>query len=131
MDIEYPRVPTLSQSPAYSAVAVIPAGGTLVVVGGQNAVNQQGELVGRDDLALQARQVHANVEAALATAGCTFDHVFRVTVYLKAGVDARTAYQAFASALAGRAAPPIVGAYFVSALARPEFLIEVGVEAMR
>ena len=131
MNIEYPRVPMLRPSPAYSAVAVIPPGGSLVVVGGQNAVDAQGEIVGAGDLAQQARQVRANVEAALAAAGCSFDQVFRVTVWLKAGGDARTAYEPFAPALAHRAAPPVVAAYFVSALARPEFLIEVGVEAVR
>jgi enamine deaminase RidA (YjgF/YER057c/UK114 family) len=136
MTVEYPVVADLAKSPAYSAVAVIAAEPTeppprWVLIGGQNAVDAQGHIVGGDDLRAQALQVRANVEAALAAANCTWAEVVRITVHLKAGCDPRLAFGAFQSALSGRAAPPLVGVYQVVALARPEFLIEVSAEAVR
>lgn len=55
----------------------------------------------------------------------------RSTVQVKAGVDPRLAFSVFAPVLAGRAAAPLVGGYHVTSLARPEFLLEVGLDAVR
>jgi enamine deaminase RidA (YjgF/YER057c/UK114 family) len=127
--VSYPVVPEHHHNPAFSSVAVIPAGVTMVHVGGQNAVDRSGRIVGIGDLTTQARQVRANIEAAFATAGCTWRDVVRVTVHLKAGSDTRQAFAAFADAFIDRAAAPIVGVYQVVALAHPDFLIEVAAEA--
>jgi enamine deaminase RidA (YjgF/YER057c/UK114 family) len=101
------------------------------MVGGQNAVNAEGEIVGQDDLEAQAQQVRDNLGAALAVAGCSWADVMRVSVIIKMGSDLRKAFAAFQPVLSGREAPPLVGVAQVVALARPEFLIEVGLEAAR
>lgn len=115
----------------YSPVAVVPAGAEWVLIGGQNAVDEQGQVVGGDDVGAQARQVLVNLQAALTAAGCGWNQVVRMTVHLKEGVDPRLAFGVFAPALATRTAPPLVGVSVVRALARPEFLLEVGLEAVR
>ncbi len=130
MNIDFPRPAGLFNSPAYSHVAIVPKGATWVIVGGQNAVDERGAIVGKDDLAAQATQVRKNLEAALAAAQCAWKNVVRVIVYLKEGYDPREAFAVFQSALAGRDAPPLVSGVHVSSLARPEFLIEVGLEAI-
>lgn len=131
MNVDFPRSPSLFNSPAYSQVAVVPPGATWVIVGGQNAVDDKGAIVGAGDLTAQARQVRKNLEAALAAAGCDWKNVVRVIVYLKEGTDPRQAFAVFQPALAGRPAPPLVSGVLVSSLARPEFLLEVGLEAVR
>ena len=131
MTVDFPRAPSLFNSPAYSQVAIVPPGATWVIVGGQNAVDENGAIVGGDDLAAQALQVRKNLEAALAAAGCDWSSVVRVIVYLKEGTDARKAFGVFQPALAGRAAPPLVSGVHVPSLVRPEFLLEVGLEAVR
>jgi enamine deaminase RidA (YjgF/YER057c/UK114 family) len=130
MPIDYPQVVGAHQSPLYSSVAVVPAGASLVLVGGQNAIDGQGRIVGAD-LGAQAAQVKHNLEAALAAAGCGWADVVRLTVHLKQGGDPRQAFAPFAPVLAQRPRPPLVGVYQVVALARPEFLLEVGLEAVR
>ena len=130
MHVEYPLPSGQRRNGAYSAVAVIPPGATLVLIGGQNAVNEHGEIVGHDDLEAQAHQVKDNLEAALAAAGCTWANVVRVSVVVKVGSDLRKAFAVFQPVLAGRE-PPLVGVVQVAALARPEFLIEVGLDAAR
>jgi reactive intermediate/imine deaminase len=62
--------------------------GKTVYVSGQGALDAQGKLVGRGDVAAQTRQVLANMTLALAAAGGTLDDVTKVTVYLK-NVDDR------------------------------------------
>jgi enamine deaminase RidA (YjgF/YER057c/UK114 family) len=129
--VEYPTVAGLHRNPAFSQVAIIPPGATLVWVGGQNAVDGEGRIVGVGDLAAQARQVKANVEAALRTAGCGWADVVRVQVFLRAGQDPRQGYAPFAPALQQRPSPPLVVGVQVAALAHPDFLLEVAVEAVR
>jgi 2-iminobutanoate/2-iminopropanoate deaminase len=56
--------------------------GDLLFVSGLVGVDRHGALVGGDDVAAQARQVFANMRAVLDEAGCRFEDVVKVTVYL-------------------------------------------------
>jgi enamine deaminase RidA (YjgF/YER057c/UK114 family) len=65
----------------YSQV-VVATGSKLVFISGQEPEDLQGKLVGRGDLATQARQVFANLGRALAAAGAAPTQVARITIYL-------------------------------------------------
>jgi enamine deaminase RidA (YjgF/YER057c/UK114 family) len=45
-------------------------------------VDERGALVGGDDVVAQTRQVFENMRSVLAAAGCGFEDVVKVTVYL-------------------------------------------------
>jgi enamine deaminase RidA (YjgF/YER057c/UK114 family) len=72
-------------SPAFSHVAVVPPVATTIHVGGQNAVDSTGALVGGKDVALQTRQVMASLGTALAAAGATMADLVSVLVRLPDG----------------------------------------------
>ena len=57
------------------------AGGFLHV-SGIVAVDRDGRLVGGDDIVAQTRQVFENMRAVLTAAGCGFEDVLKVTVFL-------------------------------------------------
>ena len=113
----------LVQSPAFSHVAVVPPGATTIYIGGQNAVDGDGKLVGGDDVAAQVRQVMANLHVALAAAGASVHDLVAMTILYVDGVDLASAYPVAAAELAG-AAPTVVGAQ-VPGLAVPGTLLEV------
>ena len=117
----------LVQSPAFSHVAVVPPGATTVYIGGQNAVDGDGTLVGGDDIAAQTQQVMTNLHVALAAAGARVQDLVMMTILLVDGVDLAAAYPVAAAELAG-AAPPVVGAR-VAGLAVPGALLEVSAVA--
>ena len=117
----------LVQSPAFSHVAVVPPGATTVYIGGQNAVDGDGTLVGGDDIAAQTQQVMTNLHVALAAAGATVQDLVMMTILLVEGADLTAAYPVAAAELAG-AAPPVVAAR-VAALAVPGALLEVSAVA--
>jgi reactive intermediate/imine deaminase len=56
--------------------------GDLLFVSGIVAVDGQGQLVGGADVVAQTRQVFENMRAVLAAAGCGFEDVVKVTVFL-------------------------------------------------
>ncbi|MFE3178051.1 RidA family protein [Amycolatopsis sp. NPDC059090] len=113
----------LVQSPAFTQVAVVPPGATTVYVGGQNAVDASGKLVGGSDVAAQVERVLANLKTALAAGGATVQDVVMLNILLVAEVDLAQAYPAAAAALAG-ATPPVI-VQRVAGLAVPGTLVEV------
>jgi enamine deaminase RidA (YjgF/YER057c/UK114 family) len=115
----------LVQSPAFSHVAVIPPGATQIHVGGQNAVDGEGRIVGGDDAEAQVEQTMANLRTALAAADATMDDLVSLTVLLVEGVDLRAGYGAAARNLPAGDRAPLVTAAIVRALAVPGALVEV------
>src|SRR5215813_14566044 len=104
---------------------VVATGGKLVFIAGQEPEDIHGKLVGRGDLAAQARQAFANLGRALAAAGARPEQVARITIYvvdhhpgfLRAISEARIAV--FGE---HRPADTLLG---VATLAEPGYLIEV------
>jgi enamine deaminase RidA (YjgF/YER057c/UK114 family) len=66
---------------AYTQV-IIATGSKLVFVSGQEPEDIHGKLVGRGDLATQARQVFDNLGRALAAAGARPSQVTKFTLYV-------------------------------------------------
>jgi enamine deaminase RidA (YjgF/YER057c/UK114 family) len=124
MTLELINPEDLPAPPTYTHV-VVATGSRLVFVAGQEPEDEQGNLVGAGDLAVQARQVFANVGRALAAAGATPEQVTKITIFV---VGYRRAYlpaiEEGRIALFGdhKPADTVVG---VEALSRPEYLIEV------
>ena len=126
-EISLLRPDGLVHSPAFSHVAVVPPGATTVYVGGQDAVDADGNLVGGNDIVAQTRQVMANLATALAAAGATVHDLVSVTVLIAERADLARAYPVAAQALDG--AVPTVLATRVAALGVPGALIEVSAVA--
>jgi len=100
--------------------------GDLVIVSGQAAIDEQGQLVGVGDFDAQAEQAFANLRRTLEAAGSSLDKIVKVTIYLTDMSNFPKIVE-----LRGRhftepwPADTIVG---VTALALPE--LEIEIEAM-
>jgi enamine deaminase RidA (YjgF/YER057c/UK114 family) len=103
---------------------VVTGRGRLVVVSGQVAQNDRGELVGPGDPAAQARQVFENLRRCLAAAGAGFDDVVKLTLFVLDVADLPAVREA-RDAVIDTARPPASTAVQVSALAFPGYLLEV------
>ena len=115
---------TLFKSPVFSQVATVSAGSTLVFVGGQNGVNADGTLAGKD-IAAQSAQAYRNVVAALEAAGATLADVVKMTIYLVQGQSLQDAFAAVGAGGDWAGEPPTVSGMFVVALTNPDYLIEI------
>ena len=96
------RVSGLSEPISHYTDAV--RAGNLVFVSGVVPVDDDGGLVGGDDVVAQARQVFANMGRVLATAGAGFGDVVKVTVFLT-DVDDRPAINPVRQEIFGSARP--------------------------
>ena len=118
----------LVQSPAFNHVAVVPSGATMIYIGGQDAVDGEGQLVGEGDATAQTEKVMANLDVALASAGATVHDLVSMTILFVDGVDLTAAYPVAAAALEGAA--PTVTAARVAGLGVPGALLEVSAVAV-
>lgn len=128
MGLERINPPTLPPAKGYSQI-IRATGETMVYVSGQTAFDAEGNVVGVGDLAAQANQAFANVQAALDAVGATFEDVVKLTIYIvgytpEMGAEITAAYCDYV----GKAEPTstLLG---VHSLALPELLIEVEVIA--
>ena len=120
------RVDGLAEPISHYTDAVV--AGELLFVSGLIGVDRHGALVGGDDVAAQTRQVFANLRAVLDEAGCRFEDVVKVTVYLT-DVDDRAKINPVRQEVFGDARPAST-LVEVSRLAVPGAKVEIEAVAL-
>jgi enamine deaminase RidA (YjgF/YER057c/UK114 family) len=73
--------PSLAKPSGFSHAVVAPAGRT-VYLAGQTALDQDGRIVGADDVVAQFDRALGNLVTALAAAGGAPKHLVQVTIYI-------------------------------------------------
>ncbi len=116
---------TLHHNPAFTQAVAVSGAVKTVYVGGQNAVNTSGEIVGQGDIAAQTEQVMQNMQAALAAGGASLEHVIKWNVYLVQGQPLQPGFEVFQRVWNRRPNPPAITSAFVAGLAHPDFLVEI------
>jgi 2-iminobutanoate/2-iminopropanoate deaminase len=110
----------------YSHVVVV-EGRRTIFIAGQLARDRQGNVVGKDDMRAQIRQVGENLKAALAAAGATLNDLVKSTTYVTdideffKHVDVRMEYFG---------ALPTSTTVEVRRLAHPDLLVEIDAVAV-
>jgi len=106
-------------------------GRRIVFVSGQVAIDKDGNVVGKGDLARQAEQVFENLKACLASAGATFADVTKMTTFI---VNYRPEHRTMIADLRRRYLPadkpPASTLLGVQSLATPDILIEIEATAV-
>ena len=116
---------TLHQNPAFSQAVAVSGAVKTVYVGGQNAVDTSGKIVGQGDIAAQTEQVMQNLQAALAAGGASLEHVIKWNLFLVQGQPLQPGFAVFQRVWNRRPNPPAITMAFVAGLANPDFLIEM------
>ena len=116
---------TLNRNPAFTNVVVVTGPVKTIYVGGQDAVDATGHIVGKGDIRLQAGQVFQNLQAALAAAGATLENVIKWNILIVQGQSLPAGFEVFQRVWGRQPNPPAITVMFVAGLANPEFLIEM------
>jgi enamine deaminase RidA (YjgF/YER057c/UK114 family) len=128
--VEYINPDRLHKNPAFTQVISVSGPVKTIYVGGQDAVDAQGIIVGKGDLKAQTAQVLANLREALAAAGAGPEHIIKWNMYLVQGQSLQEGFQAFQQFWGRRPNPPTITMAYVSGLANPDFLIEMDAVAV-
>lgn len=101
--------------------------GDIVILSGQVALDENGNIIGKDDIGAQARQVFRNIEQILKQAGASLSDVVKLTTFFTVDITDKNAVGAYFKArqeFFGEHKPASTGVQ-VSALVYPELLLEV------
>ncbi len=128
-NIQYINPDGLSKNPAFSQIVITQGKGKTIYIGGQDAVNVQGEIVGKGDIAGQTEQVMNDLLTAHSVCGATFDNLVRLSIYLVQGQDLYSGFQVSQKFLGNLKNPPVISVLVVAGLAHPEFLVEIDATA--
>lgn len=120
----------LPKNPAWTNVVTVSGPVKTIYVGGQNAVDGSGQIVGKGDIAAQTEQVFRNMETALLAAGARLENVVKWNLYVLAGQPLQPGFEVFQRVWGQRANPPVITAAIVAALAHPDFLLELDAVAV-
>lgn len=101
-----------------------------IYIGGQDAVDKNGSLVGEGDLAKQTEQALTNIENALNEINCTFDNVIKMTIYSVQGNDPHIGFAAFQNKFKTLKNLPVITVVFVAGLGSPKWLVEIDAVAV-
>jgi enamine deaminase RidA (YjgF/YER057c/UK114 family) len=128
--VRYINPDSLIKNPAFTNVVVVEGNVKTVHIGGQDAINASGEIVGKGDIVAQVEQVLANVRAALEAGGARPEHIIKWNLYVVEGQSLQAGFGAFQNAWPEVPNPPAITVVFVSALAHPDFLVEMDAVAV-
>ncbi len=122
MKIEHVNPTSLHGNPAFTQLVTVEGAHKLAYVGGQNALDADGNIIGRD-LATQTEQALRNVLAALEAVGAAQEHVVKLSIYLVQGHDVREAFGTAQRVWGPH--PTAISVVTVVGLANPDFLVEI------
>ncbi|HWE76596.1 MAG TPA: RidA family protein [Stellaceae bacterium] len=120
--------PNVAPGGGYSHGIELPANARIIYCAGQLGLKTDGTMAG-DDIRSQAEQAWRNIGAVLSSAGMGNENIVKLTHYLTRREDI-PAYREVRAQFLGKLAPAST-LLVISALARPEALIEVDVVAAK
>jgi enamine deaminase RidA (YjgF/YER057c/UK114 family) len=123
--VQYMNPDMLNKNPAFTNVVVVSGAAKTLYVGGQNAVDASGAIVGKGDIKAQTEQVLKNIQAALSAGGAQLEHVIKWNLYVVQGQPLQAGFQAFQRVWGHRPNPPAITIAFVAGLANPDFLVKM------
>ena len=124
-EVKYINPEGLPKNPAFTNVVTVTGPVKTIYIGGQDAVDASGAIVGKGDLKAQTEQILKNIQAALEAAGAQPEHVVKWNIYVLQGQSVQEGYAAFQSVWGTTPNPPVITVAFVAGLGHPDFLAEI------
>lgn len=125
MSVQYVQPKAMHHNPAFTQAIIIPANARTLIIGGQNAVDADGQIVGKNDIGAQAAKAIDNLMLVLAEAGAGLEHLVKVSIFMVGVADLRPAFGAWTARWGNRPNPPTVSMLRVVGLGNPDFMIEI------
>jgi len=128
--VQYINPGTLHSNPAFTQMVTVTGPVKTVYIGAQLAVDKDGTIVGKGDIAAQTEQIFKNIEACLDAAGAGPEHLIHWSIYVAAGQDMRPAFEAGMRWWGRRPNPPMNNVMYVAGFSPADFLISIEATAV-
>lgn len=125
LEINYINPENMIIPKGYSHAIAVKGNDKTVYIGGQNAINGNGELIGKNDLKKQTEQVLTNIEKILAKTGAKLENIVKFNIYIRQGENPQEGFQAFQEKWGMSRNFPTITVLFVAGLGDPDWLLEI------
>ena len=128
--IDYINPENMVNPRGYSHAISVTGNHQTIYIGGQNAVDENGALVGKDSLKKQTEQVLTNIEKILEESDAKLENVVKFNIYLVPGQNPQEGFQVFQEKWGDNPNYPIITVLFVAGLGNPDWLVEIDAMAV-
>lgn len=123
--INYINPENMASPRGYSHAISVTGNHETVYIGGQNAIDENGVLVGKDNLKKQTEQVFVNIEKILNKSDATLENVVKFNIHIVQGQNPQDGFQVFQEKWGNNQKFPTITVLFVAGLVNPDWLIEI------
>ena len=95
MEIKHINPENMAKPRGYSHAVSVAGNYRTIYIGGQNAIDKNGNLVGKDNFKEQTEQVLANIEKILESEGAKLENVIKFNIYIVQGQNPRRVFRLF------------------------------------
>ncbi len=125
MNIDYINPDTMARPRGYSHAISVTGSHRTIYIGGQNAIDEKGNLVGMGNLKKQTEQVLINIQKILEESDAKLENVVKFNIYLVQGQNPQDGFEVFQKMWGDNQNYPIITVLFVSGLGNPDWLVEI------
>ena len=128
--IDYINPENMAKPRGYSHAVSVTGNHQTIYIGGQNAIDENGALVGKANLKKQTEQVLTNIEKLLEETDAKLENVVKFNIYLVLGQNPQEGFQVFQEKWGNNPNYPVITVIFVAGLGNPDWLIEIDAMAI-
>jgi enamine deaminase RidA (YjgF/YER057c/UK114 family) len=125
MNIDYINPDTMLRPRGYSHAISITGSHRTIYIGGQNAIDEKGILIGKGSLKKQTEQVLINIQKILEKSDAKLENVVKFNIYLVEGQNPQDGFEVFQKMWGEKRNYPIVTVLFVAGLGNQDWLVEI------
>lgn len=123
--IDYINPDNMATPRGYSHAISVTGSHQTIYIGGQNAIDEKGNMIGKDSLKKQTEQVLTNIQKILEKSDAKLGNVVKFNIYLVQGQNPQDGFEVFQKMWGVNQNYPTVTVLFVSGLGNPDWLVEI------
>jgi enamine deaminase RidA (YjgF/YER057c/UK114 family) len=128
--VEHVNPKGLIVSRAFTQMVIVSGPVKTIHIGAQNAVDGDGKVVGKGDIAAQTEQILKNIDTCLEAAGAARENIISWGIYVAEGQDLMSAARVGIQWWGDRPNPPLNNVMYVSGFMPTDFLISIEATAV-
>lgn len=125
MKIDYINPDNMAKPRGYSHAISVSGNHKTIYIGGQNAIDENGNLVGKGNFKEQTEQVLANIEKILEKSGAKLENIVKFNIHILQGQNPQEGFQVFQQKYGQTQNFPTITVLFVAGFGKPDWLVEI------
>ncbi|NPV01439.1 MAG: RidA family protein [Brevinematales bacterium] len=130
MKIQSINPDNMAKPRGYSHAISVEGNYKTVYIGGQNAIDENGNLTGKGSLKEQTGQVLTNIEKILASVNAKIENIIKFNIHILQGQNPGDGFQVFQQRWESVRNAPAITVLFVAGLGNPDWLVEIDAVAV-